>query len=39
MVKFIVDGEDIYKDYDVIELRKKVGMVFQKPNLFPMSYL
>ena len=32
------DGNDIYaKDYDVIELRRKVGMVFQKPNPFPMS--
>ena len=32
-----VDGEDIYKDNDVIKLRTKVGMVFQKPKLFPMS--
>ncbi len=33
-----LDGDDIYtKDYDVIELRRKVGMVFQKPNPFPMS--
>lgn len=32
------DGFDIYRgDYDVIELRKRVGMVFQKPNVFPMS--
>ncbi|MBN2444259.1 MAG: phosphate ABC transporter ATP-binding protein [Spirochaetales bacterium] len=31
------DGTDIYKDYDVIELRKRIGMVFQKPNPFPMS--
>jgi phosphate transport system ATP-binding protein len=31
------DGVDIYGDYDVIELRKKIGMVFQKPNPFPMS--
>ncbi|WP_319476692.1 phosphate ABC transporter ATP-binding protein PstB [Marispirochaeta aestuarii] len=31
------DGIDIYSDYDVIELRKKIGMVFQKPNPFPMS--
>lgn len=30
-------GEDIYKDYDVNLLRKRVGMVFQKPNPFPMS--
>ncbi len=28
---------DIYKGYDVMELRKHVGMVFQKPNPFPMS--
>jgi phosphate transport system ATP-binding protein len=33
----LYEGKDIYKDYDVIELRKKVGMVFQKPNPFPMS--
>ena len=32
-----VDGEDIYKNQDVIKLRTKVGIVFQKPNLFPMS--
>ncbi|MEM9423874.1 MAG: phosphate ABC transporter ATP-binding protein PstB [Spirochaetota bacterium] len=30
-------GADIYQGYDVIELRKKLGMVFQKPNPFPMS--
>lgn len=29
--------EDIYGDYDVNMLRKRVGMVFQKPNPFPMS--
>lgn len=34
----LFDGEDIYqKDYDVINLRKKVGMVFQKPNPFPKT--
>lgn len=32
-----VDGEDIYKTEDVIKLRTNVGMVFQKPNPFPMS--
>ena len=32
-----LDGQDIYGDVDVIKLRKKVGMVFQKPNPFPMS--
>lgn len=32
------DDEDIYdKEYDIINLRKKVGMVFQKPNPFPKS--
>lgn len=35
--KIEVDGEDIYQTEDVIDLRTKVGMVFQKPNLFPMS--
>ena len=30
-------GQDIYKEYDVNILRKNVGMVFQKPNPFPMS--
>ena len=33
----IYEGKDIYKDYDIMELRKKIGMVFQKPNPFPMS--
>jgi len=34
----LVDGIDIYKSpIDVVELRKRVGMVFQKPNPFPMS--
>ncbi len=32
-----LDGFNIYKDFDVVELRKRVGMVFQKPNPFPMS--
>ncbi len=32
-----MDGVDIYSDIDVIKLRKKVGMVFQQPNPFPMS--
>ena len=33
-----LDGQDIYaKGYDVAQLRKRVGMVFQKPNPFPMS--
>lgn len=33
----LLDGENIYKDMDVNLLRKRVGMVFQKPNPFPMS--
>lgn len=32
-----LDGEDIYKGMDINLLRKRVGMVFQKPNPFPMS--
>ncbi|HKL11541.1 MAG TPA: phosphate ABC transporter ATP-binding protein PstB [Clostridia bacterium] len=32
-----LDGDEIYKNIDVIKLRKRVGMVFQKPNPFPMS--
>ncbi len=32
-----IDNENIYSDIDVTILRKKVGMVFQKPNPFPMS--
>ena len=35
--KVELDGEDIYGDMDVNVLRKRVGMVFQKPNPFPMS--
>ena len=33
----LLDGEDIYKGMDVNLLRRRVGMVFQKPNPFPMS--
>ena len=33
----LLDGEDIYSGMDVNLLRKRVGMVFQKPNPFPMS--
>ncbi|MCX7772283.1 MAG: phosphate ABC transporter ATP-binding protein PstB [Clostridia bacterium] len=32
-----LDGEEILGSKDVVELRKRVGMVFQKPNPFPMS--
>ena len=35
--KVTLDGDDIYGDMDVNLLRKRVGMVFQKPNPFPMS--
>lgn len=31
------DGLNVYKEYDIVELRKNIGMVFQKPNPFPMS--
>lgn len=33
----LLDGEDVYGSMDVNLLRKRVGMVFQKPNPFPMS--
>ena len=35
--KILLDEQDIYGKIDVKHLRKKVGMVFQKPNPFPMS--
>lgn len=35
--ELLLDGEDIYGNMDVNLLRKRVGMVFQKPNPFPMS--
>ena len=35
--ELLLDGEDIYGTMDVNLLRKRVGMVFQKPNPFPMS--
>ncbi len=35
--KVQLDGEDIYGQMDVVDLRRRVGMVFQKPNPFPMS--
>jgi phosphate transport system ATP-binding protein len=31
------EGKDVYSEYDVIDLRKNIGMVFQRPNPFPMS--
>lgn len=33
----LLDGQDIFRELDVYDLRKRVGMVFQKPNPFPMS--
>ena len=36
-VKVLLDGKDVYADIPVNTLRKRVGMVFQKPNPFPMS--
>jgi phosphate transport system ATP-binding protein len=33
----LYDGQNILTDIDVIDLRKRIGMVFQKPNPFPMS--
>ena len=35
--ELLLDGEDIYGPMDVNLLRRRVGMVFQKPNPFPMS--
>ncbi|MBQ9111797.1 MAG: phosphate ABC transporter ATP-binding protein [Oscillospiraceae bacterium] len=35
--EILLDGEDIYGDMDINRLRRRVGMVFQKPNPFPMS--
>ena len=36
--RVLIDGRNIYeKDVDVVELRKRVGMVFQRPNPFPKS--
>jgi phosphate transport system ATP-binding protein len=36
--KILLEGKDIYApDYNVTELRQRVGMVFQKPNPFPQS--
>lgn len=35
--EMLLDGENIYGNMDITQLRKRVGMVFQKPNPFPMS--
>lgn len=34
---YLIEKENIYKDLDIYELRKRVGMVFQKPNPFPKT--
>ena len=35
--KITLDGRDIYRDYNVTRLHQRVGMVFQRPNPFPMG--
>ncbi|MCH3917751.1 MAG: phosphate ABC transporter ATP-binding protein PstB [Spirochaetia bacterium] len=35
--EILYGGQDIYKEMDTLDLRRKVGMVFQSPNPFPMS--
>ncbi|MDR1209904.1 MAG: phosphate ABC transporter ATP-binding protein PstB [Clostridiales bacterium] len=35
--RITLDGADVYRDLEATSLRKRVGMVFQKPNPFPMS--
>jgi phosphate transport system ATP-binding protein len=36
----VIDGFNIYdKNLDVVNLRKRIGMVFQKSNLFPKPYM
>ena len=35
--KVLIEDKDIYNNTNVYDLRKKVGMVFQKPNPFPLS--
>ena len=35
--RIALDGQDILGDYDICRLRQRVGMVFQRPNPFPMS--
>lgn len=36
--RVVIDGKDIYsRDINLIQLRKEVGMVFQRPNPFPLS--
>ncbi|MDF2594945.1 MAG: pstBB [Clostridia bacterium] len=33
----LLDNQDVYKELDIIKLRSRIGMVFQKPNPFSMS--
>ena len=35
--KILLDGEDVSSDIEITHLRKRVGMVFQRPNPFPLS--
>lgn len=35
----LFEGENIFDDYDVIDLRKRIGMVFQKPNHSLCQYM
>ncbi len=35
--KVYFEGKNVYSEFDVIELRKRIGMVFQRPNPFPMT--
>ncbi|MGL4524138.1 MAG: phosphate ABC transporter ATP-binding protein PstB [Spirochaetia bacterium] len=35
--QILVESQDVYKETDMSHLRKRIGMVFQKPNPFPMS--
>ena len=37
--KVLLDGMNIYENMDVNSLRKRVGMVFQRPNPFPMMFM
>lgn len=32
-----IEGLNVYQEFDTVELRRRIGMVFQKPNPFPMS--
>lgn len=35
--KVVYGSRDVYEEYDVMDLRKSIGMVFQRPNPFPMT--